>query len=52
MPQSWRQNCNCMFPKRSSEFVVFMSMFLFLFCAWFILLGRVNSPMRNDLDIV
>ena len=39
-------------PKRSSEFVVFMSIFLFLFCDWFILLGRVDNPMRDELDIV
>ena len=52
MHQSWRENCNYMFPKRSSEFVVFMSIFLFLFCDWFILLDRVGNPMRDDLDIV
>ena len=28
-----------------------MSILLFLFCDWFILLGRVD-PMRDDLDIV
>ena len=28
MHQSWRKNCNCMFPKRAYEFVVFMSILL------------------------
>ena len=52
MHQSWRENYNCMFPKRSSEFVVFFYIFLFLFCDWCILLDRVDNPMRDDLDIV
>ena len=38
-------------PKSSSEFVVFMSIFLFLFCDWFILLGRVDNPVKDELDI-
>ena len=42
-----------MFPKRSSEFAVFlyfMSIFFSLFCDWSILVGRVDNPMRDDLD--
>ena len=53
MHQSSKDSFNCMFPKRSSEFAVFfMSMFFSLFCDWSILLGRVDNPMRDDLDIV
>ena len=29
-----------------------MSIFFSLFCDWSILLGRVDNPMRDDLDIV
>ena len=29
-----------------------MSIFLFLFCDCFALLGRVYNPMRDELDIV
>ena len=29
----------------------FMSTFFSLFCDWSILLGRVDNPMRDDLDI-
>ena len=39
-------------PKRSSEFVVFTSIFLFLFCDWFILLGRLDNAVRDELAIV
>ena len=47
MYQSWKDSFNCMFPKRSSEFAVF-----FILCPFFvILLGRVDNPMRDDLDI-
>ena len=52
MHQSWRENCNYMFPKSSSEFVAFMSIFLFLFCDWFILLGRVDNPMRHGYRLI
>ena len=55
MHQSWKDSFNCMFPKRSSEFAVFfifLSIFFSLFCDWSILLGRVDNPMRDDLDIV
>ena len=33
-------------------FLYFMPIFLSLFCDWSILLGRVDNPMRDDLDIV
>ena len=42
MHQSSKDSFNCMFPKRSSEFALF----------FIILLGRVDNPMRDDLDIV
>ena len=29
-----------------------MSIFFSLFCDWSILLGRVDNPMKDDLDIV
>ena len=51
MHQSQKDSFKCMFPKRSSEFDVFMSIFFSLFCDWSILLGRVDNPMRDDLDI-
>ena len=51
MHQSSKDSFNCMFPKRSF-FFIFMSIFVSLFCDWSILLGRVDNPMRDDLDIV
>ena len=54
MHQSWKDSFNCMFPKRSSEFAFFyfMSIFFSLFCDWWILLGRVDNPMRDNVDII
>ena len=60
MHQSKKDSFNCMFPKRSSEFAVFFflcpisfdSLSFSLFSDWSILLGRVDNPMRDDLDIV
>ena len=54
MHQSWKDNFNCMFPKRSSEFAVFFILcpFFPIFCDWSILLGRVDNPIRDELDIV
>ena len=53
MHQSQKDNFNCMFRKRSSEFFfIFMSIFLSLFCDWSILLRGVDNPMRDDLDFV
>ena len=60
MHQSSKDSFNCMFPKRSSEFAVFFilcpisfdSLSFSLFSDWSILLGRVDNPMRDDLDIV
>ena len=37
---------------QSCCFPYFMSIFFSLFCDWSILLGRVDNPMRDDLDIV
>ena len=51
MHQSSKDSFNCMFPKRSSEFALFFILRPF-FCDWSILLGLVDNPMRDDLDIV
>ena len=40
------------FPEILVEWIAPMSMFFSLFCDWSILLGRVDNPMRDDLDIV
>ena len=50
MHQSSKDSFNYMFPKRSSELALFF--ILSILCDWSILLGRVDNPMRDDLDIV
>ena len=51
MHQSSKDSFNCVFPKRSSEFALFFILCLFFVIGRF-LLGRVDNPMRDDLDVV
>ena len=51
MHQSSKDSFNCLFPKRSSEFALFFILCLFFVIGRF-LLGRVDNPMRDDLDVV
>ena len=51
-PQKLTKRIEIHLSNHKSRAMTFMSIFFSLFCDWSILLGRVDNPMRDDLDIV